>query len=105
MDAIVSGTVVYDEESDCILLDDKPVVWPAGARWQADPPAVLVSGLAVAPGTAVTGGGGYVQLDWIQGQAGESVASAASTCLGPTGEVAYFNEGSEVELADEEGED
>lgn len=101
-DAIVAGTFVFDAERNCVLLDGMPVVWPAGARWQSDPPAVLVSGLTLTPGTAVTGGGGYHQLDWIKAQAGDTLASAAAACIGPTGEVAYFNEGSKVELADQD---
>ena len=56
MDAKVRGTVVFDEKTGCLYLgssnskDLHPVVWPAGASWQADPPAVKLQGPPIEPG-------------------------------------------------------
>jgi len=62
MDADIRGTVVFDEGSGCLLLelengDRLPVVWPAGASWRADPPAVALQGQLIEPGMSVDGGG------------------------------------------------
>ena len=56
IDAIVRGTVVLDESTGCLYLGSSdssylnPVVWPAGASWQADPPAVRLQGQLIEPG-------------------------------------------------------
>lgn len=100
-DALVEGTVTV--EGDCLLLvqsdfpdDGFPVVWPAGTRWQADPPAVVLDeGTVVAVGEAVSGGGGYLQPSSLR-SSGQAVSDAAASCAGDTGEVAVFNPGSEV---------
>lgn len=109
MDAQVVGRV--DVRGGCLLLvqDDVlgdaaapayPVIWPAGTTWQEDPPAlVLEGGRTVEPGESVTGGGGgYVQRDHIEDLAGAVVANAADECTGPTGEIALFNIGSDVDV-------
>ena len=46
----------------------------------------------------VSGGGGYLQRDQIEGRAGSQVADAAAWCVGPTGEIAFFKVGSEVSV-------
>lgn len=102
MDALVQGTVTV--EGDCLLLVQSdfpdigyPVVWPAGTRWQVDPHAVVLDdGTVVAVGEAVVGGGGYLQPSVLEGSSGQAVADAAAACVGETGEVAFFNLGSEV---------
>lgn len=101
MGAEVKGTVVY--QNGCLRLElegiQYPVVWPAGTRWQEDPPAVVLGGgVRAEPGTEVYGGGGYLSPAHIREAVGDAVADAAQRCLGPTGEVAFFNEGSSVEL-------
>ncbi len=85
MDAIVSGTVVFDGSAGCLYLehhskDQHPVVWPAGASWQADPPAVKIHGQLIEPGMSVEGGGGYVPYEFIKAVAGIAVADAAQVC-------------------------
>ena len=100
MDAEVSGTVVFDENAACLFLELEniryPVVWPAGASWRADPPAVELKGQLIEPGMYVDGAGGYLQYEHVVESAGTVVADAAQACAGPTGEVAFFNIGSDV---------
>lgn len=102
MDAIVGGALTFDGE--CLYLVsgeiEYPVVWPHGASWDDDPPSVRIDGQRIEPGMSVTGSGGYVPLvrDNLVRAAGAAVADAAIECAGPTGEIAYFNEGSAVFL-------
>ena len=106
MDGIVRGIVVFDESAGCLYLGSssenrKAVVWPAGASWQADPPAVKIHGQLIEPGMSVEGGGGYVLYESIKAFAGTAVADAAQACAdptGPTADVALFNVGSEVDV-------
>ena len=109
MDGIVRGSVVFDESAGCLYLGSssenrKAVVWPAGASWQADPPAVKIHGQLIEPGMSVEGGGGYVLYESIKAFAGTAVADAAQACAdptgltGPTADVALFNVGSEVDV-------
>ena len=109
MDGIVRGIVVFDESAGCLYLGSssenrKAVVWPAGASWQADPPAVKLQGQLIEPGMSVEGGGGYVPYESIKAVAGTAVADAAHVCAdradqpGLTADVAFFNVGSEVEV-------
>lgn len=105
MGAEVTGVLVYDGASGCLLMElegvQYPVVWPAGTRWQDDPPAVVLNGgVLVEPGMSFYGGGGYLQADRIEEMAGQTVAAAADRCTGPTGEIAFFNVDSEVEVVD-----
>ncbi|WP_116950847.1 hypothetical protein [Jiangella endophytica] len=58
-DAQVLGELVLDGGRT-------PVVWPEGAHWQAEPPAVVLpDGEAVSVGGAVNGSGGYLTRDQI----------------------------------------
>lgn len=103
MAAEVTGVLVYDEATDCLWMELEgvryPLIWPAGTRWQADPPAVvLTSGEKAGPGATVYGGGGYLYRDDVERSAGKAVAAAADRCTGPTGEIAFFNVGSGVEV-------
>jgi hypothetical protein len=103
MAAEVTGELVYDEPSNCLLMELEgvryPIVWPAGTRWQDDPPAVVLDGSEVLePGMTFYGGGGYLQAEQIEEMTGPAVAAAAEMCAGPTGEVALFNVDSEVEI-------
>lgn len=95
MGAQVGGTVVFDENTGCLFLEREniryPVVWPAGASWRADPPAVELQGQLIEPGMTVEGGGGYLKYEHVKGSAGTVVADAAQACAGPSGEVALFN--------------
>ena len=69
MDAIVSGVVEVDLDTDCVWLSDPegtryPVVWPVGASARSDPFAIAVGkDRAVEPGDRVEGGGGYISAD------------------------------------------
>lgn len=105
MAAEVTGVLIHDETSDCLLMELEevryPLVWPAGTRWQEDPPAVVLdNGEVVEPGMTVYGGGGYLQAEQIEEMTGPVVAAAADRCTGPTGEIAFFNIESEVEVVD-----
>ena len=106
MEAQVRGTVQI--RGDCLMLVQEdvpdapayPVIWPAGTTWQEDPPAVVLEdGRVVEPGTSVTGAGGYLQRDDIEGIVGSAVADAVGGCVGETGEIALFNIGSDVQVA------
>ena len=49
LEAEVKGAVVFDENTGCLFLEGPentryPVVWPAGASWHADRPAVQLQG-------------------------------------------------------------
>lgn len=103
MAAEVTGVLTFDEAEDCLRIELEgvlyPVVWPAGTGWHDDLPAVvLANGERVEPGMTVYGGGGYLSTAHIEASAGPAVAAAAQRCVGPTGEVAFFNMGSEVEV-------
>ncbi|MCI0872176.1 MAG: hypothetical protein J4O07_10210 [Chloroflexi bacterium] len=104
-DADVGGILVFDENTRCLFLEHEeienvryPVIWPAGASWRADPPAVKLQGQLIEPGMIVLGGGGYHQHELIKEFAGTTVADAARACAGPTGEIAFFNIGSNVKV-------
>lgn len=100
MDAIVEGTLEFD--GDCLHLVqgdvEYPVVWPAGAAWQPDPPSVWVDDKSIEPGATVSGAGGYLSRGHVEQMAGPHVADAAERCSGATGEIAFFNAGSGVEV-------
>ena len=100
MDAEVGGTLAFDGECLHLVHGDVeyPVVWPHGASWQTDPPAVALDGQFLEPGMSVSGGGGYLDRDRIEQEAGSQVADAAQSCIGATGEIAFFNIGSQVEV-------
>lgn len=109
MAAEVTGVLLFDESTNCLLIElegvQYSVVWPAGTRWQEDPPAVVLEdGETVEPGMTVYGGGGYLQPDRstrrsvVQQLSSPAVAEAAERCAGPTGEIAFFNIESEVDV-------
>ena len=102
LDALVIGTVVFDENTGCLFLELEnhryPVVWPAGASWRANAPAVELQGQLIEPGMSVEGGGGYLKYEHIKVSAGTAVADAAQACADPTGQIAFFNMGSDVKV-------
>jgi hypothetical protein len=101
----VTGVLVYDESANCLLMEleevQYPLIWPAGTRWQEEPAAVVLdNGEMVLPGMTVYGAGGYLQREHIEELTGPAVAAAADRCTGPTGEIAFFNIESEVDVVD-----
>lgn len=105
MDAQVVGQVSYRD--GCLRLDDKPVVWPHGTEWDdATQEVVLPGGERAGDGDAVSGGGGYIAKRFFRvgrdpyGVYGDEGFQLVSDCAGPTGEVAFFNLGSEVTLVE-----
>ena len=110
MEALVFGTVVFDDNTGCLYLERNskfryPVVWPARASWRTDPPAVKLRGHLIEPGMDVEGAGGYVSHEFVKRLAGVAVADAAQACAehaDPTDlkiGIALFNIGSEVDVA------
>ncbi len=102
-DAQIGGVLSYDENTGCLLLSNNPVIWPHGASWQADPPAVKLQGQTIEPDMSVLGSGGYHKYELIKESVGVIVADAAQACVGPTGEIAKFNHGTDVELVTNHG--
>ena len=101
-DALVGGAVVFDESTGCLFLERgntrSPVVWPHGASWRANPPAVELQGQLIEPGMSVGGGGGFFTYGQVEEFAGTAVADAARACGGPTSGVAFFNIGGDVNI-------
>ncbi|MBA3376780.1 MAG: hypothetical protein H0U00_13380 [Actinobacteria bacterium] len=61
MTAIVGGTLELDPDRGCVLLDGKPVVWPAGTTVTTDPPELHLPGdLTASAGDMISGAGGEV---------------------------------------------
>jgi hypothetical protein len=58
----------------------------------------VLEGQTFEPGATVSGEGGYLYRDHVEQLAGSQVAHAAERCAGPTGEIAFFNVGSEVDV-------
>lgn len=61
-DALLEGELVFGGDG-CPRVGDSVLLWPFGARWQAEPPAVLVDGLVLVAGDRIAAGGGYHDLD------------------------------------------
>ena len=106
MEAIVSGTVVLDENTGCLYLGGgnhgSPVIWPSGASWQSDPPAVKLQGHVVELGMYVHGGGDTMSYEWVKRLAGAAVADTAQTCAEHVDarNILWFNIDSEVDVID-----
>ena len=89
-DAQIEGMLALHE--GCVVLESEeshvwyPVVWPARTSIaSADPFAIkLPSGVELALGERVTGGGGYHQPENVE-------ADIPQECLGETNEIAVFN--------------
>lgn len=95
MFAEVSGRVSF--RGGCLRLRGMPVVWPEGTTWNSPDVLTLPSGVEVAIGDGVEGGGGYLYLDAVTRAFGEEVGREAQRCLGDTAEIAVFNLGWEVD--------
>ncbi|CAN5238778.1 hypothetical protein BH20GEM2_BH20GEM2_11420 [soil metagenome] len=99
MAAIVQGQLGYKRE--CLLLDGMPIIWPVGTKWDSVRRSLQApNGDVVEAGASLTGGGGYMDLQAVRDIFGQQVADAAKQCLGQTGEIAVFNPGSDVSLAE-----
>lgn len=99
MAANVEGRLGY--KRDCLLLHGMPVVWPEGTDWDSVHRSLrLPNGDVVETGATLTGGGGYMDLEAVRDIFGQQVADVAKPCLGPTREIAVFNPGSDVSLAE-----
>ena len=104
LDGLVVGTLLFDEDRGCLLLqhpDDerirRAVVWPAGTSWQPAPArVVLPDGQLVEPGMSVEGGGGYQSRAQVTEYAGSEVADSAATCVNARERIAVFNSDSEI---------
>jgi hypothetical protein len=103
-DAQVLGTVVVDVNAGCVQLELEgtpyPVVWPAGAKWNATVPGIEIGGDIITHGAEVVGSGGWYAYDRVEDLVGSAVADAAQRCIGPTNETAMFNTKSKVSIGD-----
>jgi hypothetical protein len=90
-DALVSGTVGYDPDGQCLYIEQGgvryPVIWPHDAELvSADPLEIAAGGASgITIGTHVEGGGGY-------DQASSYAVDIPGSCLGPYDEVARINQ-------------
>ena len=90
MTALILGTLALRD--GCVVLEWEdeeiwyPVVWPAGTSIASDDPFVisLPSGVELAVGEKVTGGGGYLMPGSVE-------ADIPQECLPETNEIAVFN--------------
>ena len=108
VDHPLGGTVVFDEGIECLYLaragHRSAVVWPAGASWQSDPPAVKLQGQLIEPGMSVEGEGTSTSYAGVRNAAGVAVADAARACaehVAPSDQdigIALFNMGTDVDL-------
>jgi heat shock protein HslJ len=84
-DALIEGTVAFDSDG-CVRIDDVVVLWRFGARWQAEPAAVLVDGLVIADGDRIAAGGGFHDIDnldfWTEN---DEVLQQLTDCLARSG--------------------
>lgn len=95
LDGEVFGTMTYDRTNRCMYLelDDRryPVIWPSGARIEAEDPVTLtVKGETVTEGDSVYGSGGYHDPNRFE--------IIPRECYGTTSEVARFNADSRIEV-------
>ena len=80
-----SGTALVTGElrllGDCLLIGNRPVVWPYGTRWQADPPGVVYRGGEVLlVGEPVETGGAYYSAPIIDLIPDPAVVELAERC-------------------------
>lgn len=96
LDAEVSGMVGV--EAGCFVLDGQPVVWPIGTI--ADGSGVrLRDGTTIAPGDAVTGGGGYHPADgFTRLDTERHVLEDLLACASAGGEIVVLNGGGQVQV-------
>jgi len=93
MTALIGGMLELDPDSSCVLLDGKPVVWPAGTTLTRDPPELHLPGdLTARPGDTITGGGGEVPSATIRETSLriEGDLTRALRCAPPESEVLVF---------------
>lgn len=97
MAAEVRGVLELD--GDCLYLSSRsiaeryPILWPAGTTWDPSSRSVVTPVDELLPvGGAVSGGGGFLDVDSVGRFAGPEGEALASRCLDNTfGEIAVFN--------------
>jgi len=109
-DAGVSGVVEMDESTGCIYLHQPdfdasyPVVWPAGTV-VTDSGLRLRDGRAIPEGEWVHGGGGFFDVEEVEGGESSEQAAALERCPGvgnQYGEVAEFDSSAdELEIGEQ----
>jgi hypothetical protein len=90
LDALIEGTLALHD--GCVVLESEdkevwyPVVWPAGTSIASSDPFVisLPSGVELAIGEKVSGGGGYLKPESVE-------VEIPRECLPETNEIAVFN--------------
>lgn len=95
MDALISGFLVLD--GDCLYVEGEveryPVLWPAGTSWDESTSTVVTPARgSIAIGSAITGAGGYLDVDAVRRIAGDEAAEVALRCADNLyGEIAVIN--------------
>ena len=87
MAAALSGTISRTDNG-CYLLNGMPLVWPSGTSVIGDK-VRLADGREFMAGSAVSGGGGFMNAGDVAVVLDEASAAKAATCLG-SGEVAVL---------------
>jgi hypothetical protein len=86
----VGGELSIDSRTSCLVLTEvgRPVVWPKGTTWRADPAAVVLrDGSVIAVGQRVAGGGGEIPASSLDAYGGAAVRAEAERCAGTSGRV------------------
>lgn len=86
----VGGELLIDGRTSCLVLAEagRPVVWPKGATWRADPAGVVLrDGTVISVGQRVTAGGGTVDASSLDAYGGAAIRAEAERCAGSGGSV------------------
>jgi hypothetical protein len=96
-DAEIRGRLELDGDCLYVALDEigerYPIVWPAGTTWDVDSQNVISqSGVRMAIGSNVYGGGGYRYVADVESALGADAGTRAANCVDNRyGEIAFVN--------------
>ena len=88
-EALIEGVLAFDDDG-CVRVGDVVLLWPFGARWQVEPPAVLIDGLTLVAGDRIAAGGGFHDVDdvgwWTENDA---AIELLRECQAPPGDGVF----------------